>query len=71
MLFATNDATARRFARDRGVQDVSLQAILRGMWESGFRSKEEVGSLLGQISEADYLEVAPEVEIEIFREAQG
>ena len=30
-LFLTNDRVARRFARDQGVQAISLQALLRGL----------------------------------------
>jgi predicted nucleic acid-binding protein len=67
-LFATNDSTARRFAQGQGVQVISLQAILRGLWQSGMRSKMEVNGLLKRIKQADYLEVPPEVEMEIFGE---
>lgn len=67
-LFATNDSTARRFAQDQSVQVISLQAILRGLWQSGLRSKAEVTELLERIKRADYLEVPPKVEMEIFGE---
>jgi len=70
MLFATNDVIARRFGQDQGVQVISLQAILRGIWQSGLRRKAEVRELLEQIRKADNLEVAPEVEIEIFGEGE-
>lgn len=65
-LFATNDGAARRFARAQGVQVVTLQALLRGLWTSGAHSREEVRLLLERIKEADALEVAAEVEREIF-----
>ncbi|MEA3345790.1 MAG: hypothetical protein U9Q78_06040 [Chloroflexota bacterium] len=65
-FFATNDAVARRFAQDQGVQVISLQTILRGLWLSGMRSKAEVRELLECIQTADYLEVPPELEAEIF-----
>lgn len=67
-LFATNDSIARKFAQDQGVQVVSLQAILRGLWLTGIRSKVEVRGLLERIKMADYLKVLPEVEVEIFGE---
>ena len=67
-LFVTNDSAARRFAQDQSVPVISLQAILRGLWLSGIRSKAEVQELLEQIKKADYLEVPPEVEEEIFGE---
>jgi predicted nucleic acid-binding protein len=70
MLFATNDVIARKFAQDQGVQVISLQAILRGIWQSGLRSKAEVRELLERVRKADNLEVAPEVEIEIFGEGE-
>ena len=66
MFFATNDVVARKFAQNQGVQVISLQAVLRGMWQSGLRSKAEVRELLERIRRVDYLEVAPEVEAEIF-----
>lgn len=65
-LFLTNDRVARRFARDQGVQVISLQALLRGLWVSGVHSKDEVRALLERIKAADALEVPPEVEMEIF-----
>jgi hypothetical protein len=52
------------------VQVISLQAILRGLWLSGTRSKREVKELLERIKKADYLEVPPEVETEIFSESK-
>ena len=67
-LFATNDSAARKFAQEHGVQVISLQALLRGLWQSGIRSKAEVRELLEHIKEADYLEVPTEVEVEIFEE---
>jgi predicted nucleic acid-binding protein len=70
-LFATNDGVARRFAREQGVQVLTLQAILRGLWLSGSRSKDEVRVLLECIKEADALEVPPEVEREIFGESDA
>jgi predicted nucleic acid-binding protein len=45
-LFLTNDRVARSFARDQGVQVLSLQALLRGLWVSGVHSKDEVRVLL-------------------------
>jgi hypothetical protein len=65
-LFATNDHTAQRLARSRDVQVISLQAILRGLWVSGMRSKADVRDLLDRIEGADNLEVSVEVEREIF-----
>lgn len=67
-LFATNDSAARKFAQAQGVQVISLQAILRGLWLTGVRSKAGVKELLEDIKKADYLEVPPEVEMEIFGE---
>lgn len=70
-LFATNDSAARGFAQKQGVQVISLQAILRGLWLSGMQSKVDVRELLDRIKEADYLEVPPEVELEIFGEDEN
>ena len=50
---------------------ISLQAILRGLWLSGMQSKVDVRELLDRIKEADYLEVPPEVELEIFGEDEN
>lgn len=69
-FFATNDSAARKFAQDQGVQVISLQAILRGLWLSRVRSKAEVQALLERIKKADYLEVPREVELEIFGESE-
>ena len=65
-LFATNDSAARTFARQQGVQVISLQAILKGFWRSGLLSREEVRQLLERIKTADNLEVPSEVKAEIF-----
>jgi predicted nucleic acid-binding protein len=70
-LFATNNRVARRFAHEQGVQVLTLQAIMRGLWLSGVRSKAEVRGLLERIKEADTLEVPPEVEREIFGDSDA
>jgi predicted nucleic acid-binding protein len=70
-LFVTNDGVARRFAREQGVQVLTLQAIMRGLWLSGVRSKDEVQAFLERIKEADALEVPPEVEREIFGDSDA
>jgi len=67
-LFATNDQIARNYARAQGVSVLSLQALLRQMWESGAQSRTQVRELLEQIKIADYLTVPIEVEAEIFAE---
>ena len=54
-----------------GKRVISLQAILRGLWLSGMQSKAEVRELLKRIKDADYLEVSPEVELEIFNEGEN
>ena len=69
--FATNDAVARNFARDHGVQVITLQAILRALWISGAYSKTEVQVLLERIKDANALEVLPEVEEEIFGDSNA
>lgn len=50
---------------------ISLQALLRGLWMSGVRSKDEVRVLLERIKAADALEVSPEVEMEIFGDSEN
>jgi predicted nucleic acid-binding protein len=65
-LFVTNDAVAQKFAREHGIQVITLQALLRGLWLSGTQSTTEVRMLLERIKEVDALEVPPEVEAEIF-----
>ncbi len=67
-VFVTNDLVARRFALAQGVRVLSLQALLRGLWESGVCSKSEVRAILERIRQADRLEVSLEVESEIFDE---
>ena len=67
-VFATNDLIARKSAQEQGVQVMSLQAILRGLWASGVYSKSEVRALLERIKQTDRLDVPLEVELEIFGE---
>jgi hypothetical protein len=62
---------ARRFARDQGVEVLSLQALLRGLWVSGVHSKDEVRALLERIKTADALEVPSEVEMGIFGDGEN
>jgi hypothetical protein len=54
----TNDRVARMFARDQGVQVISLQALLRGLWMSGVHSKDEVRVLLERINPTTLLNEA-------------
>jgi predicted nucleic acid-binding protein len=70
-LFLTNDRVARRFAHDQGVQVLSFQALLRGLWVSGVHSKDEVRALMERIKTADALEVPSEVEVEIFGDSEN
>jgi predicted nucleic acid-binding protein len=67
-VFVTNDLVARRFALAQGVRVLSLQAILRGLWESSVCTKSEVHTVLERIKQADRLEISLEVESEIFDE---
>jgi len=67
-VFVTNDLAARRFAIAQGVRALSLQSILRGLWESGVCNKSEVHAIFERIRQADRLEVSLEVENEIFDE---
>lgn len=69
--FATNDSVARRFAQAQGVEVISLQALLRGLWVTGICSRTEVKALLEQIKNADNLTVSEEVENEIFSQNEG
>lgn len=70
-MFATNDSTARRFAKMQGIEVISLQAFLRTLWVSGVRSKQEAKELLEQIKLSDDLKVSEEVENEIFGQNEG
>lgn len=67
-LFATNDAHARAFAQAQGINVISLQAILRILWEERGWPKRQVSVLLERIRKADRLTLSPEVEAEIFEE---
>jgi predicted nucleic acid-binding protein len=70
-LFASNDAKARSSAQAEGVQVISLPALLRSLWVSGLKPKEEVRALLKRIQQADRLLVSKEVELEIFADDEG
>ncbi|RMD62849.1 hypothetical protein D6833_06345 [Candidatus Parcubacteria bacterium] len=65
-LLATNDARARAFAQEQGVAVISLQAILRILWEERGWSQTKVRQLLERLKQVDRLKVSPEVEAEIF-----
>lgn len=64
--FASNDRIAKASAEKEGVKTLSLQALLRAMWEKRGRSKEEVKQILEAIKISDKLEIPSEVENEIF-----
>ncbi len=65
-LFATNDRKAREFAQVHRVKVVSLQGILRSLWEVHGWTKEDVQHLLKRLQEADRLSISKEVRSEIF-----
>lgn len=65
-VFVTNDAKARKFAKDAGVTVISLQALMKALWKKGIKIKEEVKQLLERIRKADNLVVPDEVEKSIF-----
>ena len=67
-IFATNDAKARSFAQEQHVRVLSLQAILRTLWEVRGWPKERVYALLERIKVADHLTLSAQVEAEIFEE---
>ena len=64
--FLTIDMKAREVAKKEGISVISLQAILKTLWQKRIRSKEEVRQLLEKIKEVDNLEVSSTVEREIF-----
>ncbi len=65
-LFSTNDRKAREFALNQGINVVSLQAILRSLWEVHGWTKGDVQRLLERLQKADRLLVSEEVRSEIF-----
>jgi predicted nucleic acid-binding protein len=67
-IFLTNDKKARELAKNKGVRVISLQAILRALWKTGIKTKEETTKILERIKEIDNLYISPESESEIFKE---
>jgi len=67
-IFATNDFVARKFAKTEGVHVVSLQSIMRALWKSEIKTKEEVKKLLNKIEKSDNLTISKKIEKEIFKE---
>ena len=64
----TNDRKAQELAKKEGVRVITLQAVLRALWKTGVKTKEETIKILDMIKEADNLYISPESEEEIFKE---
>jgi len=67
-IFLTNDRKAQELAKKEGVRVITLQAVLRALWKTGVKTKEETIKILDMIKEADNLYISPESEEEIFKE---
>jgi len=67
-MFATNDIKESEFAKSDGVPVISLQAIIKALWEKKISSKKEAVHILERIMAADNLVIKKEVERGIFDE---
>jgi len=67
-LFCTNDSKARKFAKEEGVNVISLQAVLKALWKSETLQKEEVEKLLSLLIEVDKLSIGDKTKRAIFQE---
>jgi len=52
-IFSSLDTAALRFAEENGVETLGLHAILRSLWESDLRSKDEVREIVKEIEKGD------------------
>lgn len=52
-IFSSMDNAALRFAEENCVETLELHSILRSLWESGMRSKDDVRGLITEIEKGD------------------
>lgn len=52
-VFSSMDFSALRFAEFLGVETLELHSILRFLWKSGLKSKDEVNTIITEIEEKD------------------
>ncbi len=52
-VFLSMDFSALRFAESLGVETLELHSILRFLWKSGLKSKDEVRAIISEIEDKD------------------
>lgn len=53
--FITNDRKAKNFAREQGVKVWDIPDILKALWISGIKSKEEVAAMMDMMEQKDMM----------------
>jgi len=51
--FLTNDKVAKKFAKDYGVEAWDIPDILKALWASGVKSKEEIRGIISEMERKD------------------
>lgn len=51
--FLTNDKVAKKFAKDYGVEAWDIPDILKALWASGVKSKEEIKGIISEMERKD------------------
>lgn len=52
-VFASMDSAALRFAESLNVETLELHSVLRFLWKSGLKSKEEIMAIIREIEDKD------------------
>lgn len=53
--FITNDKKAKRFAEQNNVTSWDIPDLMKALWKTGIRSKEEVKSIMGALEKKDLM----------------
>ena len=56
-VFSSMDSAALRFAVSLNVETLELHSILRAMWESGMKSKDEVKLIIRELEDKDNTQI--------------
>ncbi len=56
-VFSSMDSAALRFAVSLNVETLELHSILRALWKSGKKSKDEVKAIIREIEEKDNTQI--------------
>ena len=57
-VFSSMDSAALRFAISMNVETLELHSILRALWKSGMKSKDEVRAMIRELEEKDNTQIS-------------